>query len=240
MTTQAAGVFITDGIDATIERSAITGNEVMARDLDGEPAAYDAGLLVLDSTPVVRDTVISGNRVRSLTETTANVGPAGGAAEFHLGGTLRNVRVAGNTSDIRTTTGDATVVGAVIVFDFSGDPVPLRVRDSVIAGNASTAVGGAATAQGAGIYNNSLLDLRDVRVAFNSGRAAGGTAEGGGIWNGVAVSGPPVELTATDSAITHNALFGAERRGGGLFTTEPVTLTRTRIAANAPDQCFGC
>ena len=45
----AAGVLVTDGIPATIERSAITGNEVSAHDPDGEPAAYDSGLHVLDA-----------------------------------------------------------------------------------------------------------------------------------------------------------------------------------------------
>jgi hypothetical protein len=84
-----------------------------------------------------------------------------------------------------------------------------------------------------------------TRVDGNVGKADGpaGAAEGGGIWNGVAVTGPPVELTLTDSLITHNTLFGGpgiERRGAGLFTTEPITRTRTRITGNAPDQCFGC
>jgi hypothetical protein len=73
--------------------------------------------------------------------------------------------------------------------------------------------------------------------------AADGAAQGAGIWNGAELSGPPVELTLTDSLITGNALAGGagiERQGGGLFTTFPVTRTRTRIAGNAPDQCFGC
>jgi hypothetical protein len=59
----------------------------------------------------------------------------------------------------------------------------------------------------------------------------------------VFVSGPPVELTLIDSLVARNTLLGGsgiERRGGGLFTTEPVTLTRTRLAGNVPDQCFGC
>jgi hypothetical protein len=29
-------------------------------------------------------------------------------------------------------------------------------------------------------------------------------------------------------------------QGGGLYTASPVTLTRTVIAGNKPDQCFGC
>jgi hypothetical protein len=245
MTSQAGGVFVTDDIPTTIERTVIAGNESTAQDPAGEPAAYDAGLLVLDSTPTIRDTLIAGNRVSSFTRTTADVGPAGAAFELHHGGTVSNVQVVGNRSVVKTTDGDAWVTGGMNVFDFSGDPQRVALADSVIGGNSAVAASdtGAAISQGAGVYNNSLLDLRRVLVTRNTGKANGpsGAAEGGGIWNGVAVSGPPVELTLTDSLVTGNALLGnVQRRGGGLFTTEPVTLTRTRIAGNVPDQCFGC
>ena len=33
---------------------------------------------------------------------------------------------------------------------------------------------------------------------------------------------------------------GLTIQGGGLFTTFPVTLTKTVLAGNKPDQCFGC
>jgi hypothetical protein len=52
-----------------------------------------------------------------------------------------------------------------------------------------------------------------------------------------------VELTLTDSAITHNSLTGSSAitlDGGGVFTTEPITRTRTRITENHPTQCTGC
>lgn len=87
--------------------------------------------------------------------------------------------------------------------------------------------------------------LRRTVVSDTVGKvsAPNGLAEGGGIWNGVAVTGPPVELTLVDSLVARNTLLGGpgiQRRGGGRFTTEPVTLTRTRLAGNVPDQCFGC
>ena len=77
-------------------------------------------------------------------------------------------------------------------------------------------------------------------MSHNVGRPSGpeSAAQGGGIWNGVFLSGPPVELSLTDSVVTGNALFGGERRGGGLYTTEPVSRTRTPIFGNAPDQVF--
>jgi hypothetical protein len=182
-----------------------------------------------------------------VTQTTADVGPAGTALEAHGGGIVANVQVVDNSSFISTPAGDALATGAIAVYNFDGAPKLLRFVDSVISGNKAVASSatGTATTQGAGIYNNSLLELRNVVVDHNTAKASGpsGAAEGGGIWNGVAVSGPPVELTLKDSRIVDNALIGGpgiERRGGGLFTTEPVTVVRTRIAGNVPDQCFGC
>jgi hypothetical protein len=247
MISQAGGVLVAGEAPATIERSLIAGNESTARDPVGEPAAYDSGLLVLDGPLTMRDSAVSGNRVASLTQTTEDIGPAGAALEAHGGGMLTNVRVVGNTSVVAAPNGVASVSGGVNIFNFDGDPQPLRFVDSVIADNraVATSATGSANVQGAGVYNNSLLELRRTVVDGNLGKAdaPAGAAEGGGIWNGVAVTGPPVELTLTDSLITHNTLIGGagiERRGGGLFTTEPITRTRGRIAGNAPDQCFGC
>ena len=70
----------------------------------------------------------------------------------------------------------------------------------------------------------------------------GGAAQGGGIWNGVDVSGPPVRLTLARTAVTRNSLSGSPGisvQGGGLFTTLPATLTDSLITGNIPDQCFG-
>jgi hypothetical protein len=247
-TSQAGGIFVKHNIPTTIERTVIANNESTASGPSGEPAAYDSGLLVLDSTPTIRDTLIIGNRVESTTLTTADIGPVGAAFELHHGGTVSNVKVIGNRSVARTSDGDAWVTGGLNVFHVSaGDPLPAALSDSVIAGNSAVAVSkaGAGIAQGGGVYNNSLLELRRVAVSDNLAKASApsGMTEGGGIWNGVAFTGPPVELTLTDSLLTGNVLAGStaiERRGGGLFTTEPVTRTRTRIAGNAPDQCFGC
>ena len=89
--------------------------------------------------------------------------------------------------------------GALAIFTFDDDPKLVTVKDSVISGNTATAVSknGSATVHGAGIFNNSLLDLRRVQVNDNSGTTTGltGAAQGGGIWNGVELSGPPVTLT---------------------------------------------
>jgi hypothetical protein len=93
--------------------------------------------------------------------------------------------------------------------------------------------------------DDSLLALRRVEVRGNSVQADSptGRAEGAGVWNSDELSGPPVELSADHSVIERNVATGGAGvaiKGGGLFTTFPVSLTATRIAANAPDQCSGC
>jgi hypothetical protein len=91
----------------------------------------------------------------------------------------------------------------------------------------------------------SQAELRHVVVAGNVGTAVAprGVAQGAGIWNGVLLSGPPVQLFLADSAITRNRLTahrGIVRRGAGLYATSPVTFRRTTIHGNRPDDCFGC
>ena len=79
--------------------------------------------------------------------------------------------------------------------------------------------------------------------------APGGVALGGGILN--ITFGSPVlpQLTLTDSVVTANRLSatpGISPAGGGIFSADifsgtpfPVTLTRTVIVGNSPDQCVG-
>ena len=200
-----------------------------------------------DSPLTIGNTVISGNTSLSKSGTTADVGPGGDAIEVDGGGTISNSATTGNVSAIVSPGGAAAVVGALGVYNFTNDPNLLTVRNSTISGNALSAstTTGQATAQGAGIFNNSLLELIGDTVSGNSGTASGpaGTAAGGGIWNGVDLSGPPVQLTLTRIAVTRNALSagpGITVQGGGLFTTLPVTLMGSLIAGNIPDQCSGC
>lgn len=54
----------------------------------------------------------------------------------------------------------------------------------------------------------------------------------------------PVSLTLLNSVITGKQLtgsVGATLQGGRLYIeSEPLTLIKTAIAQNVPDQCFGC
>jgi hypothetical protein len=244
----AGGIHIDSGIPTTIENSQVTANFATANDLNGEAESIDAAMIVQDSPLVIGDSVISGNQSISRAATTADVGPAGTGIEVDGGGTISNSSITANISKIVTPNGAAAVVGGALgVFNFTNDPRLLTVRNSIISGNTLLAASttGSAAVQGAGIFNNSLLELIGDTVSNNSGTAVGpsGTAQGGGIWNGVDLSGPPVQLTLVGTAITRNVLTGSQGitvQGGGLFTTLPVTLTGSLIADNIPDQCVGC
>lgn len=77
----------------------------------------------------------------------------------------------------------------------------------------------------------------------------GGGTNGGGILNVVFGGGQPV-LTISDSVVTANQLTtttDVTPLGGGIFSADffsgdpiPFSRTRTVIAGNQPNQCFGC
>ena len=145
-----------------------------------------------------------------------------------------------NHTTVTSPHGVAQAAGVVAVFNFSDHaPALVTLRDTLISDNTATASSttGSATVQGVGVLNNARLELRDVVVGGNSGHARGpeATAQGGGIWNGVLLSGPPVELTLRRSQVVENSLStstGGTVQGAGLYTTEPVTLQGSVIARN--------
>ena len=68
------------------------------------------------------------------------------------------------------------------------------------------------------------------------------SAFGGGISNG-GPGIPSATLTVTDSVINANRLSGSAGflvNGGGVYTESGIVRTRTVIAGNKPDDCFGC
>jgi hypothetical protein len=129
-----------------------------------------------------------------------------------------------------------------------------KIRDSLI-GHNSVLVEAvrAALAQGGGIANAGQLTLERTIVLGNSVHATGSggdlpfglasAAQGGGIWNASFSDDAPPQLTMTDSAVLRNSVSASHGflvQGGGLYTDFPVSLRRTLVAGNQPDQCFGC
>ncbi len=247
MNANAGGIHVGDNIPTTVQNTAINRNSAIARDPQGEPNAIDAGMIIGDSPLVMHNTLVDHNLTKVTSATTTDSGPSGSALELDGPGTIDNTSISGNVATTVTPNGDAGTNGGLAVFNFSGDPKLVTVRDSVVRRNVTTARSstGSATVMGGGVFNNSLLLMHDVLVGSNVARADGpsGVAQGGGIWNGVDLSGPPVQLTLDHSSLTRNVLSGGPgitAQGGGLFTNTPVTLTKTQIALNRPDQCVGC
>ena len=68
------------------------------------------------------------------------------------------------------------------------------------------------------------------------------SAFGGGISNG-GPGIPTASLVLTDSVVNANRVSGSPGivlTGGGVFTSSPITSSRTVIAGNKPDNCAGC
>jgi hypothetical protein len=247
MLANAGGIHVGDGIPTTVQGSAIVANSATATDPNGEPNAIDSAMIVGDSPLTMRDVSVSFNRASTTNATSEDFGPNGDPLELDGPGDVTRMSMVGNVSKSSSPDGVAGVIGGVSIFNFSGDPALVTIRDSVLSANSAEADTRTGSVQvlGGGVFNNSLLDLEGVQISDNRGFGSGpsGTAQGGGIWNGVDLSGPPVELTVSHSSVIRNVVAGTPgvaTSGGGIFTNTPVTLLNTRIALNRPDQCVGC
>lgn len=96
------------------------------------------------------------------------------------------------------------------------------------------------------MMSDGFLDIRGTCISGNGGHATGrhGSALGSGVFAAAVPDGPPAGLLLLrDSSITGNALTGSAgmvRHGGGVYATDPLTRTHTRITDNRPDQCYPC
>jgi len=230
----------------TVQNTVISGNLAVSTTPNGNGDAIDAGMNVSAGSLNMSGSVVSGNRTISEAGVSEGVGSSGSAFEVDGGGTISDSRITDNYSFEDSPHSAAGVSGALGIFD---DSSLLTVRDSVITGNTASVKSstGSADVQGAGVFNDGLLALVNVTVSGNSGTATGpaGTAQGGGIWNGANVTGPPVRLTLQHTTVTRNSMAGSHGvtvQGGGLFSAKPatVTLKDSLIAGNTPGQCTGC
>jgi hypothetical protein len=246
MNAHSGGIHIGDGFKAKLVDVQITNNVATAVDPRGEPLAFDAALLVGNSTLTMRHSLVAGNTVTAQVKTTADVGPSGTAVEIDGPATITNTQIVDNVARVITKHGVAAASSGLAVYDFFDNPRQVVVRHSRISGNQAIAQSphGTAVATGAGVLNNSLLKLVDVVVSHNLASALGpdATAQGGGIWNGVLLSGPPVRLALRNVKVVHNDVKAAHgsRSGGGIYTTEPIQVRELTLSGNRPNQCFGC
>ena len=212
----AGGLYLAPASSTTITRSRISGNSVHSTNTAGDASAEAGGIDAEGSLLLTNSSVENNTAVATV--------PASRAS-----------------SPRRTAAGSRYVA-----------PPSYATAASADNSLSATSETGAALASGGGLANiGGGLTLERTVVAANSASATGvgGFNLGGGILNVLFGGGPP-ELTLTDSVITANRLAASDgvlSQGGGLYTADPftgspfpVTMTRTLIEGNKPDQCVGC
>ena len=251
----SGGIHVSDGSNVTIASSRIDDNVATVDNPQGQAAVINSGLQLIVSDLKLSDSSVSGNKAIARVKDVGDFGPLGGALSWCNLGTLSGLRAVGNSTVVRSVAGDAgspaaVFAGATMCNGF--DPGPSTLTDSVIKNNVSTAIarGGRADVFGAGIITASSLTMRKVVVSGNRGFAhgeAGGTVQGGGIWNGAFglpfLDGLHSNLTLDRVVVKRNSVAGSAGEvasGGGIYTRDPITRNATVIKRNNPDQCFGC
>ena len=240
------GASISQCPSVTILNTAITGNRISATNTVGDASALIGWppLRRPARAPVQRHHQRQHVIATTPPGSSGNAGANSGAAQFGAS-PIRNTRVTGNSVEARSWAGTAQAIGGA--FSIATNPLT-TITNSVISDNRldATTTSGSAIVEGGGIQNGQLLTLQNTVVANNTGTAQGpkGVSQGGGIWNGsVFGTAPPIQLALAGSTVSGNTVTASAAitaRGGGLYTTFPVTLTNSAPATNMPDQCSGC
>lgn len=176
---------------------------------DAGGAVYNLGTLTLQASQLA-----------------ANSATAGGGAVYNQGTlTLQASKVTGNRVG-----GSASTFGGGIV-SFAGS---VTVSDSLIDGNSASSNG--TFAVGGGIYADSTDLTVDHSVVWGNTVTATGNAigQGGGLVTGGS-------LVVTDSVITGNSVTSqiGNNAGGGIYLDYgTVSLERSFVGANQPDNCY--
>jgi hypothetical protein len=210
---------------------------------DFGPNSIAGGLHIAEgASGTVTRTIFEGNRSDAAGSNADLV--VGGVGAIDDDGTLTLVDsvVAHNEGSATASAPSATALAGGGGMDIDGIAT---IRDSRFVANSGTssAPHGTAIAGGGAISNFGQTTIGRTVIAANRVTAIGiaGSAQGGGIGN--FGFGTTPSLALTDSTVAGNAVGGSPGvtlQGGGLFTMFPVTLTRTVVAGNRPDQCFGC
>jgi hypothetical protein len=182
MNANGGGIHAGNGSDVSIDRTTISRNVVSVHDPNGQPYAYDSGLLTGTGPLELRNSRIEHNRLFAEVGSSEDAGPSGGAVDIYGPVTVSNTSISHNEVTVSTRAGTASASAAV--YSGEGDETAL-IADSVIADNTVRAASltGEATIHGAGLFNDGQTRLRNVLIEGNRGRATGpaGFAQGGGI-----------------------------------------------------------
>jgi hypothetical protein len=214
-----AGICVEEGTVATVRGSTIGGNVVEGSNSKGNGTFCGAGVSTGEGGSfLLADSTVSNNRVLASARSTASTpGPflaCSGAMDLFAGKvTISKSRIVGNLAQATTAAGAALVVAGAI------SPVSPNalITNSVFSGNRGIArsAKGTAVVYGGAIGNGGRLVMRQSKVTGNvaSARARSHTARGGGIYNG--------QIPDLDQ-IGH------------------ITLVKTVVSRNTPDQCYAC
>ncbi len=227
---------------ARISDAKISGNSARETNSVADAVAFSGGLNTADVNTDfrVRDVVIARNEV-----TAAAVGASGGDAEGDTGGaslvgTTLNTRLVDNRVNVRSVAGDATAAaGAALIRGV--------MAESAAIGNSAQASSpaGAVLAAGGGLVVDAELTLRETTVRANTASASGpdGFAQGGGIFDAPLFTNGG-SLALVDSSVVDNVATGSARitrQGGGVYiANRRLTLLRSTVGDNVPDQICGC
>jgi hypothetical protein len=235
----AGGIHISQA--GSIRNTTVSGNTVTMTNTVGDATAFSGGVHT-DVNFELADDVITSNRVSVATLGRSRGNAAGDSGAGEWGGTVTNTRVSDNSVSATSVAGQADADAGGTIFAGS-------MTNSVISDDQAQASSthGSATSRGGGVVAGDAITLRNATVSGNTASASGrtGFAHGGGIFDADQTpSGPPGgPLTLINSLVTSNVLSGSTGvtlSGGGIYTTNPISLTNSFIAENIPDQCAGC
>jgi hypothetical protein len=237
----AGGIHISDQAAGTIRNTTISGNSATMTNTVGDASAFSGGVHT-DVHFSLSNDVITNNSVSASTLGHSHGNAAGDSGAGEMGGTVTNTRFAGNSVTVSSAAGDASAsAGATI---FAGSITNSVVNDNHV--QASSPHGSVSIVGGGLQAGDGGITLRNSTVRGNTAHASGraGFARGGGIFDAAIPDGPPGgPLVLVGSRVTQNILSGTggvALQGGGIFATNPVSLTNSVITDNVPDQCFGC
>jgi hypothetical protein len=231
-----------------IENSVVGGNTSVVTSSVASTFPFDvqqianAGGIYITGSATITGSSISGNKVDA-SNAVGDAQAAAGGIDQDGSLLLRHSRL--NDNQVRAGVPPASSSSTIATnggIEGQGDTT---VHDSLITGNSITALSPAGTviAAGGGLGNTGLTTMQRTLVIGNrvTANGSGGSVVGGGIFN-ISLGGP-AQLTLLDSVVTANTLNANPAitpLGGGIFNDAAFTLTRTIVARNHPDQCYGC
>jgi hypothetical protein len=237
----ADGGGISNNVTLTVQNSRVTSNSVSTSG-DAPDGGVGGGISNYGAQLTVTGSQVANNTVACST----------GVGCFLQGGGIYNTGFFGSTnvsvtdSQVNNNTvscAASSCAGAGGGGIFNESDTTLALDRSQVADNAVSCTASSCTsARGGGIYSRgTTLAMTNSQTARNSASCSAGscTAQGGGMFVRNSSGGIPSTVTLTTSAVIDNRALGTTAEGGGIFKLSgTVTLDRSRVARNTPNNCW--